>query len=132
MGRSYWFECSKCGYRAQVSGGPDRGFNFYLQTVSCVNCKRLFDAVTKVRVADTRGSGPRSAVSIWNNRMKLSLDPVSPPAFQSLLNRLPPKGVKHFRWLLYSLQCPVSSSHKVETWNAPNTCPRCVSYLERP
>ena len=131
MGRSYWFECSKCGYRAQVSGGPDRGRNFYLQTVSCGDCKRLFDAITKVRVADLRGLGSRSAVSSWRHRAKLSRDPINPPTFQSLLNRLPQNGVKSFRWLHYSLQCPVSSLHKVETWNAPNKCPRCATYLER-
>jgi hypothetical protein len=131
MGRSYWFECSKCGYRAQVSGGPDRGHNFYLQTVACGNCKRLFDAVTKVRVPDTRALEARQAGSSWRQRLKFSQDPVNPPSFQSVLNRLPLKGVKHFKWLHYRLQCPVSALHKVEAWNAPNKCPCCGTYLER-
>ena len=26
MGRSYWFECSRCGYRAKASGRLDRDF----------------------------------------------------------------------------------------------------------
>ncbi len=49
MGRSYWFECPKCGYRAQVSGRSDRGFTFCVQTVACRDCRELFDAVTAVR-----------------------------------------------------------------------------------
>jgi hypothetical protein len=30
MGRSYWFECPKCGYRAKVSGRADRGLSFFV------------------------------------------------------------------------------------------------------
>ncbi len=131
MGRSYWFECSKCGYRAQVSGGPDRGLNFFLQTVACSDCRQLFDAVTRVRVADESGLGLWSALSSWRRWTKLSLDPGIPPSFQSVLNRLPYKGVKRFRWLNFKLQCPLSPFHRVETWNAPNKCPRCGFYLER-
>ena len=52
MGRSYWFECVRCGYRAKVSGGSDRGLNVFVQTVVCRECKELFDAVTKLRLPD--------------------------------------------------------------------------------
>ena len=131
MGRSYWFECSRCGYRAQVSGGPDRGLHFYSQTVACMNCKRLFDAVTRVRVADAQGFGLRGALSSWRHHAMLSQDPGAPPSFQAMLSRLPPKGENRFLWLNYGLQCPVSSIHKVEAWNAPNKCPCCGAYLER-
>lgn len=131
MGRSYWFECSKCGYRAQVSGGPDRGLHFYSQTLACINCKRLFDAVTKVRVVEVEGLGLRGSLSNWRHQTRLSPDPTKPPSFQAVLNRLPLKDVKQFRWLNYRLQCPVSTSHKVEAWNAPNKCPCCGTYLER-
>ena len=54
MGRTHWFECGKCGYRAKVSGRADRGLNFFVQTVSCLDCRQLYDAVTRVRVPDAR------------------------------------------------------------------------------
>ncbi len=131
VGRSYWFECSRCCYRAQVSGGPDRGLNFYLQTVACGNCKRLFDAVTRVRVPDPRGLGLSNALANWRQPTLPSLNPRNPPSFQSMLNRLSFKGVKNLKWLHFRLQCPVASFHRVEAWNAPNKCPRCGTYLER-
>src|SRR5512140_3712375 len=49
MGRSYWFECSRCNYRAKVSGKPDRGVDFFVTTILCLDCKELFDAVTRLR-----------------------------------------------------------------------------------
>jgi hypothetical protein len=52
MGRSYWFECSKCGYRAKVSGKPDRGVDFFVQTISCQDCRELYDPVIRLRVPD--------------------------------------------------------------------------------
>jgi len=45
MGRTYLFECPKCGYRAKVSGGSDCGTRFGVQTVMCLDCKELHDAV---------------------------------------------------------------------------------------
>ena len=45
MGRTYLFECSKCGYRARVSGGADRGRHVVVQTILCADCKELYDAV---------------------------------------------------------------------------------------
>src|ERR1700674_5874389 len=52
MGRSYWFECPRCGYRAKVSGRADRGFNFSVQSIVCRDCKELYDAVTRARIPD--------------------------------------------------------------------------------
>jgi transcription elongation factor Elf1 len=60
MGRSYWFECARCGYRAKVSGRVDRGFNFFVQTIVCRDCKELYDAVTRIKVAATPGVKPES------------------------------------------------------------------------
>ena len=133
MGRSYWFECSKCGYRAKVSGGTDRGFHVFVQTVACRDCKQLYDAVTRLRVPDE--SSAKSMLSSWRRPV---LQPVSqrrntstPPTFESVLNRLLYRGIWRLKWVNFKLQCPVSHLHRVQSWNAPDKCPRCGLYLER-
>ncbi len=131
MGRSYWFECAKCGYRAKVSGRTDRGLGFSVQTILCRDCKELYDAVTRLRVPDEREG--------WRNvgglRRLATLKPrpnlTAPPSFQAVLNRLPPMGMQQFKWLPFKLQCPVSSLHRVRGWNDPDRCPKCGVYLER-
>ena len=50
MGRSYWFECARCGYRAKVSGREDRGRTFFVQTEFCRDCRELYDAVSRALV----------------------------------------------------------------------------------
>ena len=55
MGRSYWFECPKCGYRAKVSGRADQGLTFFVQTILCCDCRELYDAVTRLKVPDEWG-----------------------------------------------------------------------------
>ena len=55
MGRSYCFECPTCGYRAKVSGRADRGLTFFVQTILCLDCRQLYDAVTRLRVPDEVG-----------------------------------------------------------------------------
>jgi hypothetical protein len=131
MGRSYCFECPTCGYRAKVSGRADWGLSFFVQTILCLDCRQLYDAVTRLRVpaeSDRLGSlagwrlarSPASARSIS-----------SPPGFQSVLNRLPQTGVKRFRWLPFKIQCPVSALHHVRSWNEPDKCPKCGICLEK-
>jgi len=130
MGRSYWFECSRCAYRAKVSGGADRGLHFFVQTIACRDCKQLYDAVTRLRVPEE--SGLKNSWSSWrwlansSRRRDASL-----PSFDSVLNRLLYKGVRTFRWASYKLQCPVSKLHDVQSWNTPDKCPRCGFYLEQ-
>jgi hypothetical protein len=135
MGRSYWFECSKCGYRAKVSGKADRGRDCFVQTIVCRDCKMLYDAVTRVRVAEAtpRNGTFRAGEMRWGNSRGLSTDrrTTAPPSFQSVLNRLPATGMEGFKWLQFKLQCPISSFHRVESWNDPDRCPRCGLYLEK-
>jgi Zn-finger nucleic acid-binding protein len=131
MGRSYWFECPNCGYRANVSGRADRGLSFCVQTILCLDCKELYDAVSRIRIPDQSGAlghsaGLRQAKSS-NPSRSLSVA----PSFQSVLNRLPYTGVKRFRWLPFQIQCPVSPRHRVQSWNEPDQCPRCGIYLEK-
>lgn len=130
MGRTYWFECSKCGYRAQVSGKPDRGLNVFVQTVACADCKALYDAVIRLRVPDeAKGIG----LSFGLNGFKSSVRQrnASPPTFQAALNRLLYKGVKHHKWLNFKPQCPVSQVHRVQIWSESDKCPRCGLHLDK-
>jgi hypothetical protein len=128
MGRSYWFECSKCGYRAKVSGKVDRGLNFFVQTIVCRDCKELYDAVTRVKVV-AEGAGKPELRSLGSSKPWGSGR--NPPTFQVALNRLTVMGGRHFKWIQYPLQCPVMSFHRVHPWTDPDKCPRCGIYLEK-
>jgi hypothetical protein len=131
MGRSYWFECSKCGYRANVSGRADRGLGFCVQTILCRDCKELYDAVIRIRIPERFGAPGDPAELRPAQFSNLSRSPSRAPSFQAVLNRLPHTGVKRFRWLPFEIQCPVSPRHEVECWNEPDHCPRCGIYLEK-
>ena len=125
MGRSYWFECTKCGYRAIVSGRADRGLGVVVQTILCRDCKQLYDAVTRLRVADELGGLHRTRL------LKARPAITAPPTFQAALNRLPLAGVRRTRWLLFRIQCPVSALHRVRGWNDPDQCPKCGVFMEK-
>ena len=131
MGRSYWFECPRCGYRAKVSGRADRGLSIFVQTILCRDCKELYDAVTRLKVLDEPAS--LGQLTRWDRAKSRDLRRRSsvPPSFQSALNRLPTLGAKASRWLQFKLQCPVSPLHRVQAWNDPGKCPRCGIYLEK-
>jgi hypothetical protein len=131
MGRSYWFECLRCGYRAKISGRADRGYDFWVQTIVCRDCKELYDAVTRART-------PAQVPALKNSsRLRQGAAPghrrasEKPPSIQAMLNRLPATGVKRFEWLQFKLQCPFFPHHRIESWNEPGKCPRCGVYLER-
>ena len=130
MGKSYWFECSRCGYRAKVAGRADDGLHLAVQTIVCQDCKELYDAVTQIRIVN--GSSPmfhgklsRAPIDELNN----SKPP--PPGFPWASNRLRFMGEKISDWLKFPLQCPVSSAHKILPWNEPGKCPRCGVYIEK-
>lgn len=130
MGRTYWFECSKCGYRAQVSGRADRGLNFFVQTIACSDCKALYDAVVRLRVP-AEAKGLQFSFGLNGLRSSLQQRHSVPPSFQSALNRLPYKGARHYKWLHFKPQCPVSGVHRVQTWHEPDKCPRCGLHLDK-
>jgi len=109
MGRTYFFECSECGYRARVSGGVDRGEHIAVQTILCADCRELYDAVIEFK-ALRNGSNPKTA-----------------PRFAVLLNRLPPRGAR--KWIKLKLACPISPLHCVRVWKQPDKCPKCGMYL---
>ena len=131
MGRSYWFECPKCGYRAKVSGRADQGLSFVVQTILCCDCRELYDAVTRLKVPNELGG--LGTFGGWRMARWPKTRPriATPPAFQAVLNRLPPKGAKRLKWLPFEIQCPVSAFHRVRSWNDPDRCPKCGIYLEK-
>ena len=127
MGRTYLFECSRCGYRTRVSGGADRGFHFAVQTIICRECKELYDAVTDLKVPVL------PALSRWKlkaSRLDAAKVPTRPPTFAAALNRLIFTGAKRYRWLHFIAACPVAPNHGVKVWQQPGQCPRCGYFLE--
>ncbi|MGB7745729.1 MAG: hypothetical protein WBN75_00370 [Verrucomicrobiia bacterium] len=114
MGRTYLFECFRCGYRAWVSGGAGAGGHFAVQTIACADCKELYDAVTEFKATtfSMAGGGNKTA-----------------PGFTTVLNRLPPQGARPR--LTFKPACPVSPLHQVRAWNRPDKCPKCGEYMEQ-
>ncbi len=133
MGRTYWFECARCGYRARVSGGADRGFNLFVQTVLCRDCRQLYDAVTRLKVpaefvTALRGK-PTGAPPTKPTGKRLPAP--SPPRFQDAVDRLLYPGAAEFAWLRFKPQCPISVLHRIEPWSDPGKCPRCGLPLDK-
>ena len=126
MGRSYLFECAKCGYKVKVSGGPDRGLEFFVQTASCRDCRMLFDAVVRLKVPDT-GLKPLDFQQFQLRKSETE----KPPAFEAVAARLPLVGVMRFKWVLFKIRCPVALAHRVQMWNEPGKCPRCGAFMEK-
>jgi len=128
MGRSYHFECSKCGYRAKVSGRGDRGVSLFVQTIACRDCRELYDAVTRLKLPVWPAAvSTRPSFDLPNPGFTAK----NPPSFQAALNRLTITGAPQYEWVRFTLQCPVFSFHKVQPWNDPDKCPRCGVFLER-
>jgi hypothetical protein len=130
MGRSYCFECSKCGYRATVAGCADGGVSFEVQTIVCRECRDLRDVVTRVKQEPSSGLS-KTAAGKRGRRVNRLLTGEAPPSFELVLNRLPPAGAKRLRWVPYEICCPVSPLHRVQAWNDPGRCPRCGTYLDK-
>ena len=131
MGRSYTFECCKCGYRARVSGRADEGVSFAVQTILCRDCRELYDVVIRARVPDEPEESGSASGSAGARFLNPSRTAAGSPAFQSVLNRLPFTGARQFKWLSFQNSCPVSRLHHVRSWNEPDKCPRCGVYLEK-
>ena len=114
MGRTYLFECFRCGYRARVSGGAGAGEHFAVQTIVCADCKELYDAVTEFKATTSPMAGGSNKTA---------------PQFAAVLNRLPPRGVRPR--LKFKPACPVSPLHRVRVWNRPDKCPKCGMFMEQ-
>jgi len=117
MGRTYYFECSYCHYRAKISGGTDSGVHCEVQTIVCRDCRELLDVFTKVR----RRAGAREAIKFPG-----FFRPEIPP----VILRDGKSGAR-LVWQEFILACPVVSKHAVEAWNDPGRCPRCGNFMEK-
>jgi hypothetical protein len=128
MGRTYLFECAKCGYRVTVAGGGERGPQLAVQTVHCLDCRELHDAVIELKVPATTAQLAR-----WKLK-PTPFDPgpteEKPPKFADALNFLVIGSGKRFRWVKYKLVCPVLARHRVRLWKQPGKCPKCGVFLE--
>ena len=113
MGRTYLFDCEKCGYQAKVAGGVTEGLTVQARTVVCLECKELFDAVTAAKFP--LEAPPQQTAPLLEDAVHLLLA-VRPAAD---------------RWDSFALACVVDSHHEVAEWNDPGTCPRCGIFLER-
>jgi len=112
MGRTYLFECLKCGYHARVTGGAGEGIHFAVHTIACSDCRALYDAIVRFKPPSP---APEQL-------------PVVPPPFTKLINRLPPRGARF--WLKFKPVCPVSGRHRVRLWKQPDKCPKCGNFME--
>jgi hypothetical protein len=132
MGRTYWFECPRCSYRAKVSGRLDRGVDFFVTTILCRDCKQLYDAVTRIRWPEAAARRLGGDGFLLRPVLRpQSQAPRTPPKFDAALNRLLLKGAGRFKWINFPAQCPVSQTHRVQSWNDPDKCPRCGMFLEK-
>src|ERR1051326_8836337 len=109
---------------------PDRGLNVFVQTIECADCKALYDVVTRLRVPD-ESKGMKFSFGLNGLRSSLQQRNSVPPSFQSALNRLPYRGVRHYKWLNFKPQCPVSPIHRVQNWSETDKCPRCGLHLDK-
>jgi len=117
MGRTYHFECPLCHYRADLSGGTDGGVHCQVQTVTCRDCRELYDVFTKLR--------------------RRADDPGKPPKFPGFFRpEIPPVILRDGKnprliWQKFVPSCPVEAKHSVEAWNDPGRCPRCGNFMEK-
>lgn len=133
MGRTFVFECPKCGYLARVSGGADAGGRFAVQTVLCHECKQLHDAVTALKVARSQPWGEplarRRLKPLSQSRPPKPI--LGPPTFAAVLKQLPIRDSRAVKWLRFKPACPISPAHRVRNWNCPDTCPKCGVLMEQ-
>lgn len=129
MGRTYLFECAKCGYRAKVAGGAARGLHLAVQTIECLDCRELYDVVTELKVpASSLRKTARWKLTPGSGDTGPGAAPT--PRFPEALNRLRPGAGQRFDWLRFRAVCPESTLHRIREWNEPGRCPRCGVFLD--
>jgi len=139
MGRTYHFDCPHCQYRAHVAGGADTGANCAVQTVVCLDCRRLFDVFTRLRLRGSEEEPPAaSAKKTKSGRGLLPTGVMIPPfwlvdnpwsVFSPGRRSSAPPRQRH--WAELKPVCPVAGFHRIKIWNAPGRCPRCGNYIEK-
>jgi hypothetical protein len=138
MGRTFQFECPQCQYQARVGGGADAGINCAVQTIVCLDCRRLFDVFTRFRLREGEEEPAPAEVKTRSSRNLLPAG-VNIPPFWLVKNpwsvfapgRRSSDPPKQQHWAAVKPVCPVAASHQIKIWNAPGRCPRCGNYLEK-
>ncbi len=138
MGRTFQFECPQCQYQARVAGGADAGINCAVQTIVCLDCRRLFDVFTRLRLREGEDEPAPAGVKTKSGRNLLATG-VNIPPFCLVENpwsvfapgRRSSDPPKERHWTEVKPVCPVAGSHRIKIWNAPGRCPRCGNYLEK-
>jgi len=124
MGRTFRFECSKCGYRAAVAGGFQQGQQVAVQTIVCLDCRELVDAVTEIKLP------ARAAKTLSHWKLKPDADAERAPSLAAALNRLKVAQGGPSRWLQFKPACPASVRHRIRIWKQPVKCPKCSHFLD--
>ena len=123
VGKTYIFECPLCQYQAKISGGADAGLHCEIQTVSCRDCRQLFDVYLKVR----RPAGAGAKIKFPG-----FFRPEIPPVVLRESTSRPAAGPPaKLVWQKFVAQCPVEPKHLVTPWNDPGRCPRCGCFMEK-
>jgi hypothetical protein len=138
MGRTFQFECPQCQYQARVGGGADAGINCSVQTIVCLDCRRLFDVFTRFRLREGEEEPAPADVKTRSSRIRLP-DEVNIPPFWLVKDpwnvfapgRRSSGPPRQQHWAAVKPVCPVAASHRIKIWNAPGRCPRCGNYLEK-
>ena len=138
MGRTFHFDCPHCQYRALVAGGTDTGVNCAVQTIVCLDCRRLFDVFTRLLLREDKAEPPPATVGAKSRRNLLPTGVNIPPFWlvdnpwsvfaPSRRSSAPPR---QRRWAEVKPVCPIAGFHRIKIWNSPGRCPRCGNYLER-
>ena len=107
----------------------------HVQTIVCRDCQQLYDAVTRLKVAE-EATAPRRGLRLNGFGLERGRGPNArplngPPTFQAAVNRLTITGAKRFKWVQFKLECPVSAAHRVDAWNEPDKCQQCGIHLEK-
>ena len=145
MGRCYLFTCSKCNYVARVAGQEDGGYNCWLATFVCRECRQLYDLATLVRLpaalALKTQAGAGSTYSRFPRKVAAAdLKEIVPaqayfsgeivPGQPQLPDAILPTRLDP-RWVQLQVQCPVARHHHLQSWRDPGRCPKCATYLDK-
>jgi len=138
VGRTFHFECPHCQYQAHVSGGADAGLNCAIQTIICLDCHRLYDVFTRLRLREDKEGPLPPETGTKATRLWPSNSPAIPPLYlmENSWNDFSPDrrstiAPRKWHWTSIKPACPVATSHRVEVWREPGRCPRCGNFLEK-
>jgi len=109
--------------------GVERGPQLVVQTIHCLECRELHDAVIELKVP----AAPAAKLSRWKLKpTPFDSDPgdEKPPTFAAALHHLVVGRDQSFHWMKFKLVCPVSPRHRLRVWQQPGKCPRCGIFLD--